>query len=354
MGGLTAVAGSPPCAHSLIGDARVRIAILAYDGCMGAEVLGLSDILLVANRIHAYRAPEQPAPFAVSIVGVGSGTVRLAGGASLSVQPPGAFDLLVVPAFDFGADAPLEETLRRLHAEQALIAETARHRALAAICTGSLLLAEAGVLDGRRATTAWAFADQMAARYPRVEIVRDALMVRDGGIVTSGAFTAYGDLALQLIRDRAGAGLARAVGRFSLIDGGRVSQAPYVDRRVLDGRLAGKRHESLSRAVAEWFAPRLAQRYNLGELAEAFHLSSRTLLRRFNAETGRTPLELLQDLRVERARRLLETTTLSVAQVAEQVGYQDVATFSRLFARHTQLTPAAFRRKFRPSDAKLF
>ncbi|HBK47194.1 MAG TPA: AraC family transcriptional regulator [Xanthomonadaceae bacterium] len=327
----------------------MRIAILAYDGCMGAEVLGLSDVLLVANRIQAHRDPAQAPPFAVSIVGARAGAVRLAGGAELSVQAPGRFDLLVVPAFDFGTDAPLEQTMQRLRAEQVLIAEAARHRALASICTGSLLLAEAGVLDGRRATTSWAFAEQMAARYPKVEIVRDAMLVRDGGIVTSGAFTAYGDLALQLIRDRAGASLARAVGRFSLIDGGRDSQAPYLDRR-----LSGKRRESFSRSVAAWFEPRLAERYSLGELARAFHLSSRTLLRRFGAETGRTPLELLQDLRVEKARRLLETTTLSVAQVAEQVGYLDVATFSRLFARRTQLTPAAFRRKFQPRDAKLF
>lgn len=327
----------------------MRIAILAYDGCMGAEVLGLSDVLLVANRIQAHRAPDQAAPFAVSIIGAREGSVRLAGGAHLSVQAPGPYDLLVVPAFDFSADAPVEQTLRRLQAEKALIAEAARHRAVASICIGSLLLADAGVLDGRRATTSWAFADQMAALYPKIEIVREAMLVRDGGIVTSGAFTAFGDLALQLIRDRAGASLARAVGRFSLIDGGRDSQAPYLDRRF-----ASKRHESFSRAVAEWFEPRLAERYNLGELARAFHLSSRTLLRRFNAETGRTPLEMLQDLRVERARRLLEATDLSVAQVAEQIGYLDVATFSRLFARKTQLTPAAFRRKFQPSDAKLF
>ncbi|HEY0333504.1 MAG TPA: helix-turn-helix domain-containing protein [Stenotrophomonas sp.] len=327
----------------------MRIAILAYDGCMGAEVLGLSDVLLVANRIQAYRSPDEEPPFSVSIVGACEGSVRLAGGARLSVEAPLSYDLLVVPAFDFGIDTPMEQTLAGLQAEKALISEAARHRALASICTGSLLLAEAGVLDGRRATTAWAFADQMALRYPKVEVVRDALLVRDGCIVTSGAFTAFGDLALQLIRDRAGASLARAVGRFSLIDGGRDSQAPYLDRR-----LAAKRHDSFSRSVAEWFEPRLAERYNLGDLAKAFHLSSRTLLRRFNAETGRTPLEMLQDQRVERARRLLEGTSLSVAQIAGQVGYLDVATFSRLFARRTQLTPAAFRRKFRPHDAKLF
>jgi len=327
----------------------VRIAILAYEGCMGAEVFGLSDVLLVANRLQAYRDPAQPPPFEVSIIGARAGMVRLAGGATLAVPAPMAFDLLVVPAFDFGPDRPMEDTLARLPAEKALIADAARHLALASVCTGSLLLAEAGVLDGRRATTSWAFAEQMALRYPQVEVVRDALMVRDGGIVTSGAFSAYGDLALQLIRDRAGSSLARAVGRFSLIDGGRDSQAPYLDRR-----LSARRQESFSRAIAGWFEPRLAERYNLGELARAFHLSSRTLLRRFSAETGRTPLELLQDLRVEKARRLLEATTLSVAQVAEQVGYLDVATFSRLFARRTQLTPAAFRRKFQPHDAKLF
>jgi transcriptional regulator GlxA family with amidase domain len=316
---------------------------------MGAEVLGLSDVLLVANRISGLRAPDAPPPFAVSIIGTRAGQVRLAGGAHLSVAAPAPFDLLVVPAFDFNNSDEITATLAGLSEERALIRRAAEQRRIASICGGSLLLADAGVLDGRQATTAWALAGEMAQRYPKVEVKPDAVLVRDGDIITSGAFTAYGDLALQLVRDCAGSSLARAVGRFSLIDHGPRSQAPY-----LDHRLSHRRRESLARAVSAWFEPRIAERYRLGALAEAFNLSSRTMLRKFRTETGRSPLDLLHDLRVEKAKLLLETTTLGIAQVAAEVGYLDVATFSRLFARRTQLTPAAFRKRFTGIDVTVF
>jgi transcriptional regulator GlxA family with amidase domain len=327
----------------------MRVAILAYDGCMGAEVLGLSDVLLVANRISMLRAPDAPLPFAVSIIGTHASQVRLAGGAQLSVGAPAPFDLLVVPAFDFNNTEAITSALAALGEEKALIRRAAEQRKIASICGGSLLLADAGVLDGRQATTAWALADEMAQRYPNVEVIPDAVLVRDGEIITSGAFTAYGDLALQLIRDCVGSSLARAVGRFSLIDHGPRSQAAY-----LDHRLSHRRRESLARAVSAWFESRIAERYRLDGLAEALNLSSRTLLRKFRAETGRSPLDLLHDLRVEKAKLLLETTTLGIAQVAAEVGYLDVATFARLFARRTQLTPAVFRKRFRSVDITVF
>lgn len=327
----------------------MRVAILAYDGCMGAEVLGLSDVLLVANRISRLRAADAPAPFSVSIIGTRAGQVRLAGGAYLSVGAPTAFDLLVVPAFDFNSGDEISAALAGLEEEKALIRRAAEQRKVASICGGSLLLADSGVLDGRQATTAWALAGEMARRYPKVEVIPDAVLVRADEIITSGAFTAYGDLALQLIRDCAGTSLARAVGRFSLIDHNPRSQAHYLDRR-----LSHRRRESLARAVSAWLEQRIAERYRLKDLADAFNLSSRTLLRKVRAETGCSPLELLHDLRVEKAKLLLETTTLSVAQVAAEVGYIDVATFSRLFTRRTQLTPAAFRKRFKVADIAVF
>jgi transcriptional regulator GlxA family with amidase domain len=136
--------------------------------------------------------------------------------------------------------------------------------------------------------------------------------------------------------------LARAVARLTLLDGGRDSQAPYIDVRMM-----ARSREPFGLAVTRWLQLRLAEPYSLERLAAAFHVSERTLLRRFKADTGVTPLEHLQALRVDQAQRLLETTGLGLAEVAGLVGYLDVSTFARLFSRRVSVSPAAYRRRFR-------
>ncbi|ASD26201.1 GlxA family transcriptional regulator [Brevundimonas diminuta] len=322
----------------------MRVSILAYDGCLGFEIFGLADLLLVANRISGAARPNSPLPFVVEVIGARSGAVRLAGGASLSVQRAAdRTDLLVVPAFDLAGAEGLDDVLDRLSIEIAFIARAGARQPVAGICGGSFLLAEAGLLDGRRATTAWAFAPELARRHPAVRVQHEAMLVRDGDILTSGAISACTDLALDLIRENAGPELARSVGRLGLIDGGRASQAPYVDTALLL-----QEGEPFSRRVIRRLGSRLSEPYSLNCLAQELHVSDRTLMRRFKRETGRTPLEQLQEMRIERARKLLETTALSIADIAASVSYRDVSTFSRLFTRRTSVTPAAYRRRFRP------
>jgi transcriptional regulator GlxA family with amidase domain len=326
------------------GNGHMKVSILAYDGCMGAEVLGFADVLHIANRINRHQRPDAPQPFEVAIVGVREGLVTLAGGMQLAVKPPGRTDLLVVPAFDFARMRDIDGVLAGLTEEVALIRRVAKKKAAAAICGGVFLLAEAGLLDGRRATTAWMLAPAFARRYPDVRLEHAALVVRDGDVLTAGAFQAYADLALMLVRDNADDWLAGAVGRFALIDAGRASQTPYIDPNLIP-----KIEQAFSDAVSRRLEVHLRDRYDLEALARRFNVSSRTLLRRFKAETGATPLERLQDLRIAEAKRLLEGTRLGVAQIAERVGYLDLSTFSRLFARKTSTTPAAYRRRFRPA-----
>lgn len=322
----------------------MRVSILAYDGCLAAEVFGLADVLLIANRLARARRPRDAELFEVTVIGARGDSVAAAGGVRLSVRAPDApCDLLVVPAFDLAGLAEFDGVLGALGPEIALIARAARRGPVAAVCGGTFLLGEAGLLAGRRATTAWAFAAELARRHPAALVDLDALLVRDGPITTTGAFSAAHDLALDLVRQRAGDGLARALGKFTLLDGARTSQAPYLDPRMM-----ARPREGFSQGVVRWLQLRLAEPYSLDGLADAFHVSSRTLLRRFKAETGLTPLEQLQDLRIGRAKELLEATDLSLAQVAEQIGYLDLSTFARLFARKADLTPAAYRRRFRP------
>jgi transcriptional regulator GlxA family with amidase domain len=150
------------------------------------------------------------------------------------------------------------------------------------------------------------------------------------------------DFALDLIRRHHGAGVARTTARVALVDDARSSQTPYVDPRLLPqpGR-------EFSQQVMRRLDQNLAERYDLSGLAAAFRVSTRTLLRRFGEETGRSPLAHLQASRVRRARHLLETTDRTVAAIAATVGYQDPGTFAALFARHTGHRPHAYRTAFR-------
>lgn len=320
----------------------MRIDILAYDGCMGAEVFGFADLLLVANRIHAYRHPVEPGLFDCMIVSAGRSRVTLAGGALLEVgRARSSSDLLVVPAFDFARSSDVGRLLADLGPELALISNTAARGRVASICGGAFLLAEANVLTGRKATTAWALSEVFMRRYPAVRLEPESMLVRDEKVITCGAFTAYSDLALAIVTERAGAGLARAVARFSTISRDRPSQAAFIDSSLLPPR-----RDPFARDVERWLSGHMGERYDQETAARAFGLSARTFLRRVRETTGKTPLELLQTLRLQQAKTLLASTGLSIAEIASRVGYQDVPSFHRLFKRLTVMTPAAYRRMF--------
>ncbi|MFL6673297.1 MAG: GlxA family transcriptional regulator [Massilia sp.] len=321
-----------------------KISVLAYDGCMGMEVFGLCDTLLLANRVaRGMRGPAAAALFDVRVVSLAGGSVTAAGGLSIGtarLQP--STDLLVVPGMDIGDRNGCAEPQRRLAAEVQTIARLfAKGVPVAAICVGAFLLAEAGLLDGRRASTAWLFTADLARRFPSVLVDPVAMLVEDGGVITTGAFTATFDLAIHLIQQSASPKEARAIARIALLNQ-RTSQAAFVDASLAAQPQSGR----FSDRVQGWLRERLDQPYDLAVLAAAFHVSGRTMLRRLRAETGQSPLAYLQGQRIDKAKRLLESSAISVAQVTERVGYLDVATFSSLFKRLTGHSPAEYRRRF--------
>lgn len=324
--------------------ATKRITLLAYPGCMAMEIFGLCDTLLLANRVSQAMAATAPALFEVSLASLGGANVVAAGGFSIGTSKPGRkIDLLVVPGMDFGDRhgclAPFPELAREVAYIQRVFA---KGTPVAAVCVGAFLLGEAGLLDGRRATTSWLFAADLARRFPAARVEPTSLLIEDGGISTSGSFSATFDLAMHLIRQVASPEIARAVARMALLEPQRESQAAFVDTQMLNKPLA-----SFSQTVHAWLDQRLTEPYVLKQLASAFHISGRTLLRRVKEETGESPLAYLQGARIDLAKRLLESTTLSVSQVTERVGYLDVATFSSLFKRRVKQSPAEYRRRFR-------
>ncbi|MFI1567905.1 GlxA family transcriptional regulator [Streptomyces sp. NPDC020490] len=320
------------------GCGALRVGVLAYPECFASEVFGVPDLLTMAGHVAGPDAPG----YQVSVMSPRR-RVTASGGAHLDVRPLREVDVLVVPGFELGPDTDLDARLARLTPEIVTIREqAAAGTAVVSLCVGAFLLAEAGLLDRRRATTSWLHAGELARRCPDADVRPEHLVVTDTGVTTTAAFSAMYDFALDLIHRYNGARVARTTARVALVDDARTLQTPYVDPRLLPqpGR-------DFSHRVMRRLDQNLTEPYDLAALANAFQVSTRTLLRRFAEETGRSPLAHLQATRVSRARHLLATTDRTVAAVAAAVGYQDPGTFAALFARHTGHRPSAYRAAFR-------
>jgi transcriptional regulator GlxA family with amidase domain len=215
-------------------------------------------------------------------------------------------------------------------------------RRIASVCSGSLLLAEAGLLDGKRATTHWGRTDDFARRYPQVRLEPDRIFVRDGETWTSAGITAGIDLALALIEDDFGARLARAVAQQLVVHhrrpGGQSQFSALLDMGGVNGRFAG---------LMDWMRERLAERLNVERLAEQAAMSPRHFARAFTAETGLTPAKAVERLRLEAARLRVETTHEPIDRVAESAGFGDPERMRRAFLRAFGQPPQALRRAAR-------
>ncbi len=336
-----------------------HIRIWVYDGILASGVAGPMDVFTAANRIWAERngARDGAGLFEYRVESLHGGTIRTASGQMVAVDGPidakAAIDAVIVTgpfvsdmaAFLDRLDVlrPLFAALRRQHARGALIAS---------YCSGSFVLAEAGLLDGLVATTHWAKAQAFKKRYPQVDLRIAEVMTEQNRIICSGAVTTYLNLALRLVEKLGGTQLAVATARMMLIDMNRVSQASYMTTVSSD---QPDHSDALVTRAQGWMEKHLEQRFCLAELAGHLAVSERTLNRRFKLAVGESPLRYLQSLRIAVAKQLLETEGLGVDVVSEQVGYGDLSSFRQLFKRETGLSPAEYRSRFarpdHPADA---
>ncbi|MEM9635028.1 MAG: GlxA family transcriptional regulator [Pseudomonadota bacterium] len=212
---------------------------------------------------------------------------------------------------------------------------------ICSVCAGAFVLAESGLLDGRRVTTHWAFAEELADRFPEIEIADEHMVLDDGDIITAGGIMTWADLGLTLVERLMGPSAMLATAHFLLIDPPRKSQQPF--RQFIPRFDHGD--EVIVRAQHHIHAS-AAEPQSVKDLAEGAGLTERTFLRRFAKATGSRPTEYLQQVRIAKAREMLEMTNRPVDQIAWQVGYQDPAAFRKVFQRLTNVSPNMYRQRF--------
>ncbi len=319
---------------------RHSIAIAVLDGTLALDVA--VAIQAFGPRPTAFLAmrDELESPYDVFVCGGAEAESRTIGMAFRDVQPWSRLvdaDTVLVPGLD-------EPDRKRDPEALAAVAEAARRGArLVALCTGAFVLGFAGVLDGRRVTTHWALADEFRALFPDVKLLDDELFVDDGDVLSSGGMLAAADLCLHILREDHGHSYANDVSRLLV-------SPPYRTGGQAQYRTNGHRraHGSLT-ALMDWAESHLHEPLTVPMLASKAHMSTRTLSRRFEAETGRGALQWLHERRIAKARALLEDTDLSVTEVAFATGFGSLASFRRQFARATGTTPRNYRLTFRES-----
>ncbi len=333
-----------------------HIRLWVYDGILASGVAGPIDVFTAANALWAHNnlAESRAGPlFEWRIESPDGKPVRTASGQILEVDGPvsartaadavmvfgpfvGGGSTLFLKKFDSLKPAiqPLLPALRRQHDRGAIVAS---------VCAGGFVLAESGLLDGRVATTHWALVDAFRQRYPSIDLQGNEVLTEQDRLLCAGAVTSYFNLALRLVEKFAGASLAAATAKVLLIDTNRISQASYKTLTVQDQQ---PHTDQLIARAQRWMEKHLQQNFRLADLASHLAVSERTVNRRFKLATGNTPLGYLQSLRIDIAKRLLETTKFHVSVISERVGYGDLSTFRRLFKRETGLSPREYQQRF--------
>jgi AraC family transcriptional activator FtrA len=314
-----------------------RVAVIVLDGVAPFELGVLCEVFGTDRVEDGFPSYE------FHTCSPGGAPVRTKSGWLLTptadLTPVDQADLVAVPACSLDA-APPEVSAARRRAPD-------RGAYVMSVCSGAFLLAEAGVLDGRRATTHWKHADELARRYPRVEVDPDVLYVADDNIATSAGTAAGIDLCLHLVRREHGSAVATALARRMVVpphrDGG---QAQYVEAPLPRTADAPTLEPLLS-----WMITTLDSDHTVESLAARAHMSARTFARRFRAETGTTPHDWLTTQRVLLARRLLEDTDLGVDAVATRSGFGTAAMLRHHFTRRIGATPQSYRTTFRDRAA---
>jgi transcriptional regulator GlxA family with amidase domain len=319
-----------------------RVTILAMYKAMASSVIGPMDVFYQAGVMWNHFQGQKLTPFfRTEVVTIDGKPLKCLNGVRMlpdgSIRDVDSTDLIVISSI-----LDIDKTMKyEGEVFDWLKGHYRRGTHIATICTGAFVLAETGLLDGKTATTHWSAAQEFRRRYPRVELKPERLITDEGDLFCSGGMNAGTDLSLYLVEKHCGHDVALQSSKTMISDIGRTLQAPYAifqfqkdhdDREIL--------------AVQTLMEEDFDQNYPYEELAQRFGMSRRTFERRFKAATGDTPLIYLQRVRVEAAKKMLETRNLSFEEISYRVGYEDTGAFRKVFLRQTGLRPREYQRRF--------
>jgi transcriptional regulator GlxA family with amidase domain len=327
---------------------QLEVALLALPEVSASTLYGMLDMLSSAGRDFSFITKGVPGVQRIRPVVVSRRREAFQASNGVQIQPDSSLnectapDIVCIPDFFIEPGSPLGNRfddeiawLRRCHASGAIMSSA---------CSGAVLLAEAGLLDGLEATIHWGYVEALTAHYPRVKVSPAKALVATGEghrIVLAGGGMTWQDLALYLIARFVGTQEAIEVARFYLVawhDAGQLPYASLVMSQPSTDAVIGK--------CQVWLADNYACRAPVAKMAAQSGLPERSLARRFRKATGYSPLDYVHALRLEEAKQLLERSELSVDAIGEDVGYEEPSFFRRLFRRKVGMSPAAYRRRF--------
>ncbi|HJQ55926.1 MAG TPA: helix-turn-helix domain-containing protein [Vineibacter sp.] len=346
---MAALKPSKPGRQAAKADRPIHVSLVVFPECDPSIIYGVFDTLWAAGRLTSPDAQGQGEPiFEPRLVGAEAGVMRLVTGVSIVTQDAitdiERTDAVFVPNVLVATPAELRALDRRL---LGWIGRMHRRGApVYASCGGSLALAEAGLLNGLEATTHWNYVPLFRQQFPNVALHAERILVQTGpghSLVCGGGASSWQDLVLLLVAKHCGTEEAIRLSKLFLYQWHRDGQLPYASmvQNVDHG-------DAVVVRCQQW----IAQHYDRADIVAALvrqsGLAKRTFDRRFRAATGYAPLAYIQALRVEEAKQLLETSDTAVEAVGREVGYEDAASFRRLFRRLAGMTPGDYRRKFKP------
>lgn len=322
-------------------QSNYTIALLAYANCLSSSIFSFRDLIAFANEIARH---ENKPGIDIELISVDGSAISLAG--DIRVQTKAAnkvkFDAIVIPGFMFTQQQDLPSYLQGFQQEINLLKKLSKKEIfIAGNCVGAFLLSEAGLLDDKNATTSWLFESRLKRYYPKVKVDASKVLVEDGHVMTTGAFSSIHELAFYFIKKHLDQGIATKTQNITLTPGVGQNQAKFIDQSFFvpaKSPFIGK--------IESWLVEHLDQRYSLENLSSAMCMTPRTLMRKYKQKTNSTPLAYLHKKRVDKAKQLLRHSELNIDCIALQVGYQDTNAFRKVFIREVGERPVDYRSSF--------